>query len=860
MRQQLLTQALSAPHALVLGRSVCVPGATVRASAQGRRQTQASSSPSRPFASAATRWQSMSASASAGAITSDASSPLNADLPARSGRSTPTPTEALRPPPSSSSPALRDRHGRDHSYLRISLTERCNLRCLYCMPEEGIPLTPSEKLLSQAEIGRLARLFVREGVTKVRLTGGEPTLRSDLVGIVESLNDLRPLGLRQIGLTSNGISLHRKLPALVSSGLTHLNLSLDTLDPFKFEFMTRRRGFEAVIRSLDKALELGMESVKLNVVVLKGLNDGQDVLDFVQFTRDKPVTVRFIEYMPFDGNKWQMGKLVPYRDLLDRIQHKFGPLERLRDDDNDTSKGWRVPGFAGSVGFITSMTEHFCGTCNRLRITADGNLKVCLFGNAEISLRDAMRGVASTSSTSTSSSTSASDILPRVTPATDDQLLDVISAAVGRKHARHAGMSSLDALAQGVNRPMVAIEGLRSSVQWRQPSTQRRAIPTHLLGSSSSPALDAPSSIRHFSSTASPKRGGKGGRPGDDAGEDDDLSDLDFSYEPHFERLGGAPGTASTSNPTSSSSSSLNTSSQPEPAHEASHGTAAVSQPVVTRPRLTHVDPSDQFRARMVDVSGKASTVRTGVAVGRVYLSQLAMALIRASEDGTGGGHKGPVLRTAQLAGIMGAKRTAELIPLCHPLSLSHVDVVLELVDLDADEDEGKEREAEELAALASSEAFVRQATAGGQNEEAEAGGGRAAFAPGGQQDFGFRIEDLMDGDRWRGKEFDMNDAGVGGGGEYGGGNGTFSNELRTSIQARAPFATSSQPHAERKVNQATTASTAASTDAAGYVQVTCTARTTGPTGVEMEALVGANVACLTVWDMVKAVAGQSMW
>ncbi|KAK0547626.1 hypothetical protein OC846_003962 [Tilletia horrida] len=351
-----------------------------------------------------------------------------------------------------SSQYLKDRHHRTHSYLRISLTEKCNLRCLYCMPEEGVPLTPSDKLLSQSELARLARLFVQCGVSKVRLTGGEPTLRRDLPEIMESLNELRLLGLRQIGMTSNGIALHRKLPNLVRSGLTHLNLSLDTLDPFKFELMTRRpAGLDAVLRSLDTALELGLDSVKINVVVLKGVNDNEDVLDFVAFTRDKPVTVRFIEYMPFDGNKWAEGKLVPYRTLLEKIQHRFGPLERLRDDDNDTSKGWRVPGFAGSIGFITSMTEHFCGTCNRLRITADGNLKVCLFGNAEVSLRDAMRGVVPASTSSQTQVTRS--------PATDAQLLDVISAAVQRKHARHAGMSSLDALAKSLNRPMVAIGG-----------------------------------------------------------------------------------------------------------------------------------------------------------------------------------------------------------------------------------------------------------------------------------------------------------------------------------------------------------------------------------------------------------------
>ncbi|KAJ1030537.1 hypothetical protein NDA16_001446 [Ustilago loliicola] len=262
------------------------------------------------------------------------------------------------------------------------------------MPEDGVPLTPADNLLSTSEVERLASLFVSQGVNKIRLTGGEPTVRSDLPHIVSSLNSLKQYGLEQIGITTNGIALgRRKLDTLVQNGLTHLNLSLDTLDPFKFEFMTRRRGHEAVIDCIERALALGMPSVKINVVVIKGLNDKQDVIDFVRFTKDKPITIRFIEYMPFDGNKWQVQKLVPYRDLVKTIQSEFPDFERVanRDDPNDTSKHWRVPGHQGTVGFITSMTENFCGTCNRLRITADGNLKVCLFGNAEVSLRDAMR-------------------------------------------------------------------------------------------------------------------------------------------------------------------------------------------------------------------------------------------------------------------------------------------------------------------------------------------------------------------------------------------------------------------------------------------------------------------------------------
>ncbi|KAK0538214.1 hypothetical protein OC834_000540 [Tilletia horrida] len=728
----------------------------------------------------------------------------------RAPASMPAPAQADSP-----SPALRDLHNRQHTYLRISLTERCNLRCLYCMPEEGVALTPSDKLLSQTEIARLGGLFVREGVSKIRLTGGEPTLRADLLGIVESLNELRPLGLRQIGLTSNGIALHRKLPALARAGLTHLNLSLDTLDPFKFEFMTRRRGMDAVMRSLETALELGMESIKLNVVVLKGLNDEQDVLDFVHFTRDRPVAVRFIEYMPFDGNKWQMGKLVTYRQLLDRIQHKFGPLERLQDDDNDTSKGWRVPGFAGSIGFIT-----------RLRITADGNLKVCLFGNAEVSLRDAMRGTASTSPSS----------LQR-TPATDEQLLDVISAAVKRKHARHAGYGSRSLLARR------GMQGGRLTL--RSPSN----VPAALL--SATPAFSSRyAAIRSFASrSVLPQRKRvEGPSAGTNLGNEvdvDDLSDLDFSYEPYFERLGPPP--AHLQGPRQSAPISKGFPSSSAVATRTAVRSSAQTASSASA-QLTHVDPADRSRARMVDVSDKIPTLRTGTAVGRVYLPQVAMDLIRASEASNSGeiAGKGPVLRTAQLAGIMGAKRTADLIPLCHPLSLTHVDVVLELVEGEGEEEEQRETRAlqaqmdEERAALASSEAFLRQATSGAHTFERADGDSSVQS----QEDVGFRIEDLIDADQWRGRELDLNELGGNGGG---GGlpAATFNTASPSASLSRSPDV---DPARERL------------SSGMGYVQVTCTARTSGPTGVEMEALIGANIACLTVWDMVKAVAGREMW
>ncbi|MCL4129869.1 UNVERIFIED_CONTAM: hypothetical protein GTU68_052204, partial [Idotea baltica] len=277
---------------------------------------------------------------------------------------------------------LTDKFGRKHSYLRISLTERCNLRCQYCMPEEGVPLTSRAELLTTEEIIQIASLFVSEGVDKIRLTGGEPMIRKDLVHIVESLSKM---GVKQVGLTTNGILLTRRLKDLQLAGLTHLNVSLDTLIPAKFEFITRRKGWERVMDGLDLALEMGFSPVKINCVVMRGTNE-EEINNFVWLTQKKNIDVRFIEYMPFDGNKWSDKRMVNYEEMLKIIRGEFPNLSRLEDGPNDTSKAHKVPGFAGQIGFITSMSENFCGSCNRLRITADGNLKVCLFGSSEVSL------------------------------------------------------------------------------------------------------------------------------------------------------------------------------------------------------------------------------------------------------------------------------------------------------------------------------------------------------------------------------------------------------------------------------------------------------------------------------------------
>ncbi|KAI6200134.1 Elp3 domain-containing protein [Aphelenchoides besseyi] len=292
------------------------------------------------------------------------------------GRFSSSAIASFRPQSTEQNP-LVDKFGRFHSYLRISLTERCH----YCMPEEGVELQANDKLLTADEVIRISKVFASQGVDKVRLTGGEPTIRKDLIEIIRRLRD--EAGIREIGMTSNGIVLARKLNALIESGLNRLNISLDTLREDKYMLITRRNGYRQVMR--------------LNCVVIRGVNE-DEVIDFVRFTQDRNVDVRFIEYMPFGGNKFQTKKMVSYKEMLKSISTEFeNQIVRLSDKPNDTSKAYKVSGFKGQFGFITSMSEHFCATCNRLRVTADGNLKVCLHGNAEISLRDRIRQNASDS-------------------------------------------------------------------------------------------------------------------------------------------------------------------------------------------------------------------------------------------------------------------------------------------------------------------------------------------------------------------------------------------------------------------------------------------------------------------------------
>jgi len=269
-------------------------------------------------------------------------------------------------------------------------------------------------------------------VKKIRLTGGEPLVRQDVVDIVKRLNELRIHGLEKIAMTTNGILLPKKGPALAEAGLNSVNISLDTLSKEKFLAMTRRNGLSKVMQAIEDSVRLGLHT-KVNAVVVRGTNE-EDVTDLVDLTATLPVEVRFIEFMPFDGNRWSDKLMVPYMELIEMIEDHYNkPLHRCLGVKSDVSKVYQVPGHVGHVGFITSMSDHFCSSCNRTRITADGNFKVCLFGNTEVNLRDLLR--------------EHSD---------DNVLVDAIAKGVSNKKERHAGMN---VLATSKNRPMITIGG-----------------------------------------------------------------------------------------------------------------------------------------------------------------------------------------------------------------------------------------------------------------------------------------------------------------------------------------------------------------------------------------------------------------
>jgi GTP 3',8-cyclase len=310
--------------------------------------------------------------------------------------------------------ALRDAHNRTIRDLRISLTDRCNFRCFYCLPHNEPSWAKKETLLSFEEIEYVADVFVSLGIEKIRLTGGEPLIRRDVPVLVEKLARLKPR-LRDIALTTNGYDFVRHADALKGAGLDRVTLSLDSLDRQRFIDITGVDGLDRVYSSIEKAKSLGFEPVKVNAVIVRGRND-DELIGFAGFAREQAVSFRFIEYMPLDsGHDWSRDLVVSGREIRDTIDAVF-PL-RLKESSRGSETAWKyefADGSPGEIGIIAPVTEMFCGACSRIRLTADGQIRTCLFSTTEHNLRDIVRSGASR-----------------------DEIVEFIESAVLKKEPRH---------------------------------------------------------------------------------------------------------------------------------------------------------------------------------------------------------------------------------------------------------------------------------------------------------------------------------------------------------------------------------------------------------------------------------------
>jgi cyclic pyranopterin phosphate synthase len=288
---------------------------------------------------------------------------------------------------------LIDSFGRIHNNLRISVTDRCNIRCVYCMPE-AVEFLPRQSLLSFEEIERFVQVATTLGIDKIRLTGGEPLVRRELPKLVAKIAAIP--GVKDIGLTTNGILLAPMARALWDAGLRRINVSLDTMDPVKFQELTRRTGFEQVIEGILAAREAGFHPVKVNAVAIKGVTEA-DVVPLGRFGREHGLEMRFIEYMPLDaGNLWEREKVLFAAEILDLLTQAFGPLSPAPDQDpRAPAVDYDYLDGGGRVGLIASVSRPFCMSCNRVRLTADGKLRNCLFALDETDVRSLLRGGAS---------------------------------------------------------------------------------------------------------------------------------------------------------------------------------------------------------------------------------------------------------------------------------------------------------------------------------------------------------------------------------------------------------------------------------------------------------------------------------
>lgn len=281
-----------------------------------------------------------------------------------------------------------DNHGRPVNYLRLSITDRCNLRCFYCMPEEGIKYLPKKHLLSYEEMERLIRLLATMGISKIRLTGGEPFLRKDLIDFMQTVTKIE--GIEELNITTNGVLTEKYISRMVDMGVASVNLSLDTLDKERFLKITRRDEFDKVMHCLDALIESGLKT-KINAVVMAGQNT-QDIIPLARLTQNKPIGVRYIEEMPFNGEGQRNKQFIwNHQHILDTLKGEYPEIYQIKAKPNATSVNYKIPGHQGSLGIIAAFTRTFCGSCNRIRITAQGTLKTCLYDNGVLDIRKLMR-------------------------------------------------------------------------------------------------------------------------------------------------------------------------------------------------------------------------------------------------------------------------------------------------------------------------------------------------------------------------------------------------------------------------------------------------------------------------------------
>ena len=310
-------------------------------------------------------------------------------------------------------PILSDNHKRYHNYLRISLTEQCNFRCQYCSVSTQVDFTPKDQLCNEDHFLRMIHAFIQAGVTKIRLTGGEPTIYKGLSKLIYEIGQKEEV--KTLAMTTNGYILHKKINEYAKNGLNAINISLDTFNEERFQTISRIKGLKHVLKSIDKALELGIK-VKINCVVMKGVND-DEICDFIEFVRDKNINVRFIEFFAIGDNLWNSNKMVSFKDMKEIIESKYGPLIRKNDHYTETAKNFTLEGFKGNISFITSATKPFCGGCNRIRLLSTGEFRRCLHDDNMLNIRKII------------------DLGYK-----DDVLLEAISQHLKGKHKAHAGM------------------------------------------------------------------------------------------------------------------------------------------------------------------------------------------------------------------------------------------------------------------------------------------------------------------------------------------------------------------------------------------------------------------------------------